>query len=123
MQVTCVIDTMRTHQYKEKIIELLQKSHLLTIGEIHKSLPQADYSTVYRNIEQLLTNKKIKKIIIDNKSTLYELAHGNDHDHFVCNDCGTVDEIEIPRDTLDISMPVTDIVVRGTCNDCKEVCD
>lgn len=65
MQTTCI---MRTNIYKEHILNLLKKKHLLTIAEIHKAIPDADYSTVFRNIEQLLKDRKIKRILVDNKS-------------------------------------------------------
>lgn len=112
---------MRTNIYKEKIIGLLKKNHLLSITDIHKAIPKADYSTVYRNIEQLLDDKKIKKVLIDNKTSVYELVHENDHDHFVCDDCGDISEIEVSRKKLGISLPISDITIRGLCNNCKEV--
>lgn len=112
---------MRTNIYREKIIYLLKKSHLLSITDIHKAIPEVDYSTVYRNVEQLLDDKKIKKVLIDNKKTVYELVHENEHDHFVCDDCGDVSEIEILRKKLGIALPISDVTVRGLCINCKEI--
>lgn len=114
MQITCI---MRTNVYKEHILKLLEKSHLLTIAEIHKAIPDADYSTVFRNVEQLLADKKIKRVMIDNKSVAYESAHES-HDHFICNDCGKVEEIHIPHNTIK-NHKVEDITVRGNCGKCK----
>lgn len=111
---------MRTHVYKKQIVDLLKKNHTLSIADIHKAIPKADYSTIYRNVEHLLEQKEIKKIVVNNKSTVYELAHGNNHDHFVCDDCGTVDEIEVSRKNIDINLPITDITVRGICNNCTQ---
>lgn len=113
MQVTCI---MRTSIYKEKILVLLKKKHLLTIAEIHKAIPDADYSTVFRNVEQLLSDKKIKRVMIDNKSVAYESTHES-HDHFVCNDCGKVEEIHVSHDSIK-GKKVDDITVRGSCNEC-----
>lgn len=110
---------MRTNVYKEQILKLLQKKHLLTIAEIHKAIPDADYSTVFRNVEQLLTDKKIKKVIIDNKSIAYESAKES-HDHFICNDCGTVEAIHIPHDAIK-GKKVDDITVRGSCDGCSKL--
>jgi Fe2+ or Zn2+ uptake regulation protein len=109
---------MRTNIYKEKILTLLRKKHLLTIAEIHKAIPDADYSTVFRNIEQLLTDKEIKRIMVDNKSVAYESA-SESHDHFICNDCGTVETIDIPHNSIK-GRKVDDITVRGSCNKCDK---
>jgi len=113
MQTTCI---MRTNIYKEKIVSLLRKKHLLTIAEIHKAIPEADYSTIFRNVERLLAGKVIKKVMIDNKSVAYESAKEN-HDHFICNDCGTVESIHIPRNSIK-GRKIDDITVRGSCNKC-----
>lgn len=107
---------MRTHIYKEKILSLLKKNHLLTIGEIHHALPEADYSTIFRNIEQLLAHKEIKKIMIDGKSVAYELACES-HDHFICTDCGKVEAIHISHESIQ-GRSVEDITVRGNCGTC-----
>lgn len=113
MQATCI---MRTNIYKEHILKLLNKKHLLTIADIHKAIPDADYSTIFRNIEQLLKDKEIKKVMIDNKSIAYESSKDS-HDHFICNDCGTIESIHIPH-TFIKGRKVDDITVRGSCNKC-----
>lgn len=107
---------MRTNVYKKQILDLLQKKHLLTIAEIHKAIPEADYSTIFRNVEHLLADKEIKKVMIDNKSIAYESAKES-HDHFICNDCGTVESIHIPHNSIK-GRKIDDITVRGSCNKC-----
>lgn len=113
MQITC---TMRTNVYKNQIIKLLRKKHLLTISQIHKALPAADYSTVFRNVEQLLADKEIKRVIVDNKSIAYESSHES-HDHFICSDCGKIEPIHVSHDSMK-GRKVDDITVRGSCEDC-----
>ena len=115
MQTTCI---MRTNVYKEQILKLLKKKHLLTIAEIHKAIPEADYSTIFRNVEQLLSGKEIKKVMIDNKSVAYESAKES-HDHFICNDFGTVEAIHISHNSIK-GRKVDDITVRGSCNKCTD---
>lgn len=114
---------MRTNIYKEKIVSLLKKEHLLSIGDIHKHIPSADYSTVYRNIEQLVQAGSIKKVILDKDKVLYEINNtGSQHDHFICTDCGSVDELD--RSMLNLksksfkNCTVTDILFRGICEKC-----
>jgi Fe2+ or Zn2+ uptake regulation protein len=115
MQYTCI---MRTNIYQQKISDLLHNKHLMTIAEIHSALPEADYSTVFRNIEQLLEQKQIKKVIIDNKTVAYESC-GETHDHFICNDCGVVESIHMPRKLIS-GYKIEDVTVRGVCGDCDK---
>lgn len=113
---------MRTNTYKDKIISLLEKNHLLSISDIHKKISDADYSTVYRNIEQLVIDGEIKKVVLDKDSVVYEINNTkNNHDHFICTDCGSVDEIKRPVMSLGFLKKhnVTDVLVRGICNSCN----
>lgn len=109
---------MRTNVYKEKIVALLRKKHFLTIAEIHKAIPEADYSTIFRNVEQLLKDKEIRKIMINGKSTAYE-SIDETHDHFICNDCGKVEAINVALPQLH-GRKVDDVTVRGTCEECEK---
>lgn len=109
---------MRTNVYKERILALLKKKHFLTIAQIHKAIPDADYSTIFRNIEQMLSDKEIKRVMIDSKSVAYESSHES-HDHFICNDCGKVEEIHISRNSMK-GRKVDEITVRGGCADCTD---
>lgn len=120
MQVTC---NMRTNHCKQNIINLLQNKHLLTMSEIQKNISTTDFSTVFRNVEQLLCENKIKRVIIDAKNIAYELM-GDHHDHFVCDDCGDIDTIHIDRIAIEkqqrsLVIKVNDITVRGLCGDCQ----
>lgn len=107
---------MRTNKYKEIILDLLKKHHLLTVAEIHKAVKVADYSTVFRNIEILLKERLIKKVELGNKKVSYEVEHKK-HDHFICNDCGRVESIIVPRNFIK-GKKVDDITVRGSCGEC-----
>lgn len=107
---------MNESKHKQKILSLLQKKHLLSIAEIHALLPKADYSTIFRNVESLTKEKSLKRIVIDNKSTVYELGDHR-HDHFICGDCHKIEPISIPRVSIK-GHKIDDITVRGLCNTC-----
>jgi Fe2+ or Zn2+ uptake regulation protein len=113
---------MRTNVYKDKIIKLLNKNHLMSILDIHKKISDADYSTVYRNVEQLVADGELKKIVFDKDKVMYEADNGkNRHDHFVCNGCGSVDEIDHSFSDSKFleKYNVTDILVKGFCKSCN----
>ena len=112
MQSTCI---MRTHTYKEKITELLTRNHLMSIADIHAQIPEADYSTIFRNVEQLVLNKELKKVVLGKGDVKYEnIIHT--HHHFICDTCGTVEEIEV--ELKNKTKSIRDVVVYGDCNKC-----
>jgi len=107
---------MNKNIYKDKILALLCKKHLLSISEIHKNIPEADYSTIFRNLEKLVKEKKIKKILINKDITSYEnISH--DHYHFVCDKCKKVEEIKEKINIKD--KEILDVVIHGHCKKCK----
>ena len=108
---------MNKNIYKNKILNLLQKHHLLNISDIHKNIKDADYSTIFRNVEQLVKENKIKKIIIDKNNTSYENIK-EDHYHFICNKCEKIEEVEEKINLKNKS--VTDVLIRGLCEKCKK---
>lgn len=112
---------MKTNIYKEKIVTVLKKNHLLSIADIQKKIPNVDYSTVYRNIEQLTADQTIKKVVLDKDKIFYEINdEHHTHDHFLCTGCGTVDELEKTiRDTdLLQKYTIADVVIKGLCRNC-----
>ncbi len=111
---------MRTNVYKNEILDLFKKNHLLSISEIQKAIPKADFSTIFRNIKILIKKNELKEIVINHKETRYELAR-HAHDHFICNDCGDVEPVHItlPKGELS-SKRISEVTVRGTCSNCTE---
>jgi Fe2+ or Zn2+ uptake regulation protein len=121
MQAVCII-IMRINIYKNKILKLLEKNHLLGISDIHKKVRDANYSTIYRNVEQLVSDSLLKKIILDKDRVVYEINNSrNNHDHFVCTDCGDIEEINISENLqLSKKYKIKDLLVRGSCQDCNK---
>lgn len=111
---------VRNSVYKNKILEILAKKHLLSVADIQKEV-EADFSTVFRNLEALVKDGLAKKVVISKDQVLYEKAGGeHQHDHFVCDDCGTIEEIKINRKGIKQKGVVRDILVRGVCVDCEK---
>lgn len=110
---------MRSNVYREKVLSVLEGAHLMSITDIQKKVTGADFSTVFRNVEQLVNDGAVKKVVISKDVVLYEANKQNhDHDHFVCNDCGTVESIKTPKIALKGKAIATDVLIRGTCNEC-----
>lgn len=104
--------------YKQKILTLLNQHHFLSLAEISCLIPDADYSTLFRNIEKLCDSQQVKPIIVSHKVTVYELA-SHKHSHFICQKCQKVEEAE----PLSISIKKStynDVTIRGLCDGCKK---
>ncbi len=109
---------MRTNTHKNKILDVLGKAHLLSLAAIHKQIPGSDFSTIFRNTEQLCAEKLVRKVTISKDTILYEAMEKNHrHDHFICTDCGTIESIHIPKKITNKGI-IDDVLVRGTCNEC-----
>jgi len=97
---------MKKHFYLDEIVALCHKKHLsadeifLQLKNKYQTIAQA---SVYRNLEKLVKEKKLKEIKLKNKS-LYE-AILEPHIHFF-SDRGEV--IDIPFDFNQIKLPYPD---------------
>ncbi len=115
---------MRISTYRKKILEILKDTHLLSIAAIHKNIPEADFSTVFRNLEHLCLKGIVKRVFIDKDLVLYELFDVNHpHDHFFCVHCGMIESLEARRDIISdklLHTTVIDIIVRGICKHCTK---
>lgn len=112
---------MKVSVYKDKIVEVLKKNHVLSIADIQAKIPESNFSTIFRNIEILKTEGQVKQIIADKDTILYELVTvGHSHDHFVCDDCGDIQAIHVDKKALHVKgkAKIRDTVVHGTCEGC-----
>lgn len=113
---------MRTNIYREKILEVLNKNHLLGISDIQKQITKADYSTIYRNVEQMVSDGVLRKIVLDKNTVLYEsIKRGSEHDHFLCVDCGNFESVQSPNMSSSFSNRhmIHDVLIRGLCEKCN----
>ena len=118
MQVICKC-FMKKNIYKEKILDILEKNHLMSIEEIHKKISKADYSTIYRNVKKLLSEEKILKRVFDKNTTLYEInSKKNQHGHFLCNICKKIEKIDMPKDKKLSSYEIQEYLLTGLCKEC-----
>lgn len=107
---------MRTHVYKQQILSHFGQYHLLSITDLEQLIPEADYSTLFRNVKALTESGDLKQVTIGKNKVLYE-KYDHNHDHLVCIDCGTVETVHLPRPE-NTGFKVQEIVARGACTDC-----
>lgn len=83
---------------RQKILDVLQqaKGEHMTAEKIHQLLQQRTsdigLATVYRALGQFVKAGLVIKHQFESGRAVYELDHGEHHDHMVCLRCGRVDE-------------------------------
>lgn len=111
---------------------LHQATSPLTHAEVAEELQDlgVDKATVFRNLNDMATAGLLRRTELGDRVWRFELisdddGHGSTHPHFVCVDCGTVscmEEIKLTAGSLRLSQEfgeVTEILLRGRCNDCE----
>lgn len=80
---------------RRRIIEAFSKAknHLLSAEKVYEWInnhhQKIDLSTIYRNIELMMSIGLLKKISLDNQVDQYKLSVTNEHHHhIVCISCG-----------------------------------
>ena len=116
------------------ILELFLKTEgALAHADIEKNTAvNFDRVTVYRTLQTFTENGIIHQIPTTDNTILYALCkdkceaghHHDEHVHFICVDCEKtvcMDDVTVPQVKLPIGFtPLqTAMVVKGTCNDCK----
>ena len=118
---------MNYSKQRELILDYINncKSHPTAdkiYNEVKKEMPSISFSTVYRNLNQLVNQNKIKKISLDSKKYIYDNVKTN-HAHFYCIKCGMLEDIDIKNKVkfnINYEIQSIELVVKGICNDCKE---
>ena len=90
-----------------------------------------DKATVFRNLNDLTEAGLLRRTELGDHVWRFEATHGhagteNHHPHFVCIDCGSVTcltDLQLTAGSKrqsDGAGQVTEILLRGHCNDCHE---
>jgi len=95
-------------------------------AKLRKDFPDLSMGTVYRNLGVLVEQGRINRIDFGSTFDRFD-ANTKRHYHFICDDCGTVFDLELAIDpSLDQRVNRTsahearwhDIQFRGTCEKC-----
>lgn len=119
---------MKNTKQKELILNIINNNYNhLSADEIYKecqkTIPNISLGTVYRNLNNLVKEQKIKRIkTVDN---IDRFDHINEHSHFICVKCGKIIDI---YEKLLTKMPDLEnskiidysITFNGICEKCRE---
>ena len=99
-------------------------------NEVRKVLPKISLGTVYRNLDMLSSEGKIRRIETASGSSRFD-SDSSDHPHFRCLSCGQIFDLpeEIDNAALlnfslleahGIVIEEALVELRGFCRECKE---
>jgi Fur family ferric uptake transcriptional regulator len=121
-----------TEQQRELIRHIFHKhKHFDTdelIDDLRVAARNVSRATVYRTLTKLVEAGLLRKIEVGNR-TVYDHDYGYpQHDHLVCEQCGTMIEFQHPAIEAAVRSIAADhrfrtdghsLVVRGTCANCN----
>jgi Fur family peroxide stress response transcriptional regulator len=108
------IDGPRDHPTAQRVFE-----------RVRQEIPSISLSTVYRNLEKLTRDGRLRMLRLESGVALYDAVEAV-HDHFLCDVCGVVLDVdpESVGAAPDARLPGHSIRCRsttlyGTCLDCS----
>ena len=96
------------------------------LERVRRRLPRVSLGTVYRNLEKLREQGRLRVVRLAGGVAHYD-AMTEEHDHFVCESCGQVTDLEeaVPRTAPSMGLETRGFVVHwrttalyGLCAEC-----
>jgi len=119
---------MRNTKQRDLILDIVNNSccHMTAediYNEAIKFIPNISLGTVYRNLNNLVDLKEIKRIKMPNNIDRFD--KNVIHSHIICNKCGKIDDIFVDFDikmpsNIDYDVSDYDLCFNGICKICKE---
>lgn len=111
--ILAAVCTTRTHPTADEVYD-----------KVRKNFPRISLGTVYRNLNTFSEKGDIKKILIPGSRDRFDYRIDK-HNHFVCDKCGNVFDINVDIDInlkeLDIVVNDYNLVLYGVCKKCSDV--
>ncbi len=102
------IDLLKSHKLKATpqrlcILDTLQECGHATLEDIQKIIskkfPTLSLSTIYRNLNDMVSHEIVSEVKFANKKDYFELKKEK-HVHLVCQQCGKIEDFKIRTDDL-----------------------
>ncbi len=110
---------------REEILALLSVGKPVDAVVLTEKI-KANKTSIYRQIDKLLSEGIVVSIEFGDGKKRYELASLGHHHHMVCDHCGKVEDLEIPEETLSHLSGVSNFKITrhnleffGLCNRCQ----
>src|ERR1700727_3506863 len=107
---------------------LMEQAGHPTAGEIFEAVnrvdPRASRATIYNNLRDLVQAGLVREVAMEGRAARFD-AKGMRHHHFICDQCGNVEDME----WYDVPRPASaslgkrifreyELIVRGLCTQC-----
>jgi Fur family peroxide stress response transcriptional regulator len=86
--------------------------------------PRSSRATTYNNLRDLVQAGLVREVAVEGRAARFD-AKGLRHHHFVCDRCGTVEDVEwydVPKPALETLgkrvLRECELIVRGLCTTC-----
>lgn len=124
----------RMTKNREALLDLfMTEKSPLSVDEIQKRLKrrhiEADPSTLYREMDFLLTEGFLKEVILDGPKRRFEWTHRDHHHHLYCEKCHRIDEVEMDNELAELQASIQKkkkfqitshtLEFFGLCSDCR----
>ena len=125
---------LKTTLPRTKILQILEEdpSRHLTAEDIYQIVKEKNIdislATIYRVLTQFEVAGLVKRHNFSNGCSIFEIEHGDHHDHLICIKCGKVVEFtdkiiedrqcEIAKD-VGFSIHDHHLTIYGICKNCK----
>ncbi len=87
---------LRRTEKRHRLLTLFRRRRAWSVAELHRQLPGADLSTVYRNVDFLLRKGLVTSVPLRGGEARFELSRTPHHAHLVCSRCGRAECIPCP---------------------------
>ncbi len=93
---------------------------------VRKISPHISLGTVYRNLQRLVQDGALQMLFFGDRTARYDPTL-EEHDHFICQQCGRVEDVKVERDRrMDFASLVREgftiaahsLAIRGVCQRC-----
>src|SRR5215813_10443558 len=91
----------RATQQLATVYEALQGDHSHPSADevyqrVRQTLPRISLGTVYRNLQRLVAEGKIRMFLLGERVARYDPMMA-EHDHFICQQCGSIEDVLLER--------------------------
>lgn len=96
---------LRLTATRQAVLELFFRQHTplsatKILGVLDEAALRVNKTTVYRELEKLVTLGILKSVSLKDRTQYYELASRHHHHHLICLECKRILDIDIPDETL-----------------------
>lgn len=95
---------------------------------VRQTLPRISLGTVYRNLQRLAEEGKIRVFLLGERMARYD-PRITEHDHFICQQCGSVEDVLLARDrrvnltplmARGFTVTTHSLAIHGLCQKCSK---